>query len=125
KQQAGERVPLGDSGLEVELVRNLESGDLGQEHGGALKLVPAGQQGLTPDPAVELRIHGGKSPGRLILFSRSSTLAIQDYRNQVFGAYWYDFGELTAEQRMSGAAGARIDVLHGENKKLYYRNWNG
>src|SRR5690606_5666466 len=93
--------------------------------GGAVQLVPAREQGLAPNPAVELRIHGGKSPGRLILFSRNSMLAVQDYSNQVFGAYWYDYGELTAEQRMAGTAGARIDVLHGENNTLYYRNWNG
>lgn len=135
KQKAGERVKLGDSGVELEVVGYQEDGSLGV-NGPAepLALVPARGGGIAGGPAVELKIlaSGGRKPPenhqparRIILFAHHPELNIYDHQGEVYGTYWFNPGKLTAAERMQGQGGSRIDFAQGQDEKLYYRYWNG
>jgi len=97
------------------------------------------RRGATPhEPAVEVLITDPQGrKGRLLLFADYPELNLPCYELGVYGSYWYDKGELTAEERRAGMGGARIDVLQGMvppgldpeeaagGTELYYRYWNG
>ncbi len=127
KKKAGERLPLGQSGTEVELVQQLDDGSLGVTGPGEpLQLVPSQGQGVASGPAVELKLHRPDGePARLVLFAQNPEVNIYDHRAEVFGTYWHDPGELTAAERMQGKGGARIDFVQGPDQKLYRRYWSG
>ena len=104
--QSKSRQPLGKTGLEVELVQF--------------------------DPAflaVQLLIHHGKlPPQKMLLLADLPELCEQDYRDGVFGAYWYDATPVPAAgsppaELLREAAAPRIDLLQGADGKLYYRAW--
>jgi hypothetical protein len=77
-------------------------------------------------PLVDLKIyHGDKTPGRMLLVATRPAYIQTEETHGVLGSYWFEFPARSAEQRMAGGRGARIDVLQGTDLKYYYRNWNG
>jgi len=108
KLQPEKRHPLGDTGLEIELVR-LEPQLLG----------------------VILQVyHGNDPPQRLVLLADMPEHNHQDYRNQVFGQYWLDpraagkiEGRKFDAELLAEAAAPRIDILQGSDQQLYCRAW--
>lgn len=130
--QAKKKLPLGDSGIEVELVKFARHGEpaASERHKSVAIAEQPTSEGAVDHPAVELNLHTEKSaPTRMVLFADYPSLSLQGYDAKIFGALWFDRGKLTAQQRMQGLSGARIDVLQGENEKhepyLLYRYWNG
>jgi hypothetical protein len=109
----GTRKPLGQSGLEVELVK------------------------YDPTfPGVRLAIHRGKEAARpMFLLGDFPDFNEQDLRDGVVGEYWYvpvaaGAGQGTtakdddmAERMRSQARAPRIDILQGADQKLYVRTW--
>ena len=135
------KTPLGGSGYEVELVKYVGTADLDREAPpdelhvieaarpeGAAE--PVAAEPVAENPAVELRVsRGDKETERLLLFADTPELSLQDYADEVFGAYWFDHGRKSGEQLLAGKGGSRIDLLQGPldksgNAKLYYRYWN-
>lgn len=77
------------------------------------------------NPAVEILVRrGGEEPRRMVLFAQVPEFNQQDYQHQVFGSYWFDQGNQSSQQLLAGAGGARIDIIQGQDEKLYYRYWN-
>ncbi len=107
--QGEPRVPLGETGLEVELVEF--------------------------DPRflnLHLRTHGGEqSPGRLLLFADSPEFNQQDRANGVFGTFWFDATQdddaravsLVSPDVLMQARQPRIDIIQGADLSLYRRTW--
>lgn len=104
------RFPLGESGLEAEIV---EQFDLPQES--------------EPNrPVVELRIYadGDDAGERMVLFAGMPELNRQNHEHGVFGSYWVVRDDVKSEDLVRGQGGSRIDVIQGHDQKLYYRYWN-
>ena len=105
--QSKTRQPLGDTGLDVELI----------------KLDPRGQVVLLQvlDP--------GSKPQRMMLAAEMPDFDQQDEDHGVFGTYWAPAAHETEEGRdkaaggRSSGAGPRIDILQGADQQLYYRVW--
>jgi len=104
------RVPLGDTGAEVELVR------LDREFLAAVLQV----------------YHQAEPPRSMLLFADFPELNRQDDEHGIFGTYWFDASK---EADRPGADPAdpestrnphlpRIDIVQGADEKLYYRAWN-
>jgi hypothetical protein len=102
------RLPLGDTGMEVELER------IDERFLGAVLWIHA---------------PGEQRPSRLLLLADHPEFNQQDEKNGVYGTYWFD-----AAQRAPAAADdaaqaeihperPRIDILEGADKRLYYRTW--
>ncbi len=119
------RFALGGTGLEAELVGYYPTAMLSDDsRTGELRLTSE-DDAEAKRPAVEVAIHDGANKvARLILFAGLPELNQQDYRGEVFGTYWFDHGEKTAQQLLEGEGGSRIDILEGQDGKLYYRYWN-
>jgi len=104
----GQRLPLGDTGLGLEFLR-LEPQFMG----------------------VLLQIHReSQPPQRMVLLADNPELARQDYRNQVFGAYWIDttaptegYRETFKPESLREASQPRVDLFQGADQNLYYRAW--
>ena len=100
------RVPLGDTGMELEYL-GFEPRLLG----------------------VQLRIHKPeKQPQPLVLIADLPEFSQQDYRDEVFGSFWYDAttereGAVPREKAFRDAGLPRVDILQGADEKLYYREW--
>jgi hypothetical protein len=108
--ELGGRQPLGDTGLDIEWV------DLDQRFFAAV-----------------LRVHHPGEPAqRMVLFGDVPEFNQNDEEHGVFGTYWVDPfkpGQPDAapsdEVSMAGAARRpRIDILQGDDGKLYYRAWS-
>lgn len=107
--QQKSRVPLGDTGLHVELIRYDET-----FRGVLLQVMRAGQR-----------------PRRMLLLADSPYLDQQDYEDGVFGTYWCEAaagssevpGDATAAEVRRRAGQPRIDILQGVDERLYYRVW--
>lgn len=113
------RVPLGDSGLEVELVRWAPSAErLFREDDFD---APPPQR---PSPGVDLRLHRGEQSELMRLLADAPEINGPAREMGVYGALWYDQGKLTSEQLLAGEGNSRIDILQGPDGKLYYRYWN-
>jgi len=119
--------PLGDSGLKVEVTKYFNSptrDPQGKEE--EFDLIEDSRPDARPSPALELLVHRGDAPPqRMVLFADIPELNIDDPGDGVYGTYWFDHGEKTAQQRMSGEQRSRIDLLQGADRRLYYRYWNG
>ena len=103
------RFPLGETGLEVELV---EHAQLPEE--------PAANRAT-----VELRVfRDEEAPLRMLLFAGNPELNMQDVENSVFGSFWAGQADASTEELLRGQGGSRIDVIQGQDLKLYYRYWN-
>lgn len=105
--QIRSRQPLGDTGLEVELMA-----------------LDAGSQ------TAVLRVHcPGEEPQRMMLSCLAPEFDQQDEEHGVFGVYWApeaDPPEADPAKRPapeSPPAGLRIDILQGADQQLYYRVW--
>lgn len=123
----GERFALDDTGLEAEIVGFYGS--------------PMPKPGSPPDefafidaapgekpdqPTVEIKLHQGEDAvGRVVLFADLPELSLQDYKQEVFGTFWFDKGEKTSEERIRGEGGSRIDIIQAPGGDLHYRYWNG
>ncbi len=125
------RFPLGKSGYEAEIVKFAANADLDRDApANELHIVEAAGREGAENPAVELRIYYGDAPPqRMLLFADLPELNLQDYEQQVFGAYWFNHGKKTAAELQAGQGSSRIDILQGpfteeSGAKLYYRYWN-
>lgn len=116
---------LGESGLELELTSRYATAALVDLTSQGLKLEETDAEGPARRPAVELLVHpaGGQSE-RMVLFADLPEYNEQAYRLGVFGSYWFDHGEKSAEQLLRGEGGSRIDILAGPGGRLWYRYWN-
>lgn len=102
----GQRVPLGDTGLEME--RAALSG----------RLVAADL------PILDLRIHApGEPPQRMLIMADAPELNQQDPEHAVYATYWRGWREGQAPA-VHSVGGPRIDILQGADRRLYYRTWN-
>lgn len=108
----GQRVPLGQSGLEVELV------------------------GLNPQvmgfavPAAQLMVYrGNDSAERMLLYAALPHWNHHARKLRVYGAYWLgamagdDAGDGRAAQVRRDTESPRVDILQGHDGQLYYRSW--
>jgi hypothetical protein len=106
KFQQQTRQPLGDTGLEVELLR-VDPQMLG----------------------IVLRIHAPDSrPREMILLADHPEFSRQDEEHGVYGEYWVDATKLPKDTKESSSSAQhpelpRIDILQGVDRKLYYRTW--
>ena len=111
----GGRVPLGKSGLEIELA--------------ALNPMMMG----FAVPAAQLLVYAeDEAPQRLMLYAALPHWNIHDRQHGVYGAYWLPVsdekkdadaeGDRMAQVRRDTRA-PRIDILQGDDQKLYYRTW--
>lgn len=96
------------------------------------------KEGAEPrNPTVVIDVlDGDKQVDQLTLLANMPQMNMQGYDKQVFGDYWYDYGEKDAAQLMRGGpGGSRIDFIQGvaadakdsdgvEWKRVYYRYWN-
>jgi sugar lactone lactonase YvrE len=80
------------------------------------------------NPTVKIALYrGDKKLSDLLLFALESHSNLVDYKNNAYGAYWFNHGEtgaLTKEERAAAGVSARIDFLQGDDQTLYYRYWN-
>lgn len=107
KFQSQSRVPLGDTGLTVELVRF--------------------------EPSFQAAVLAVRSPGQpaqqMKLVAAFPHFNQQDDENGVFGTYWAPEPERSASDPPSqdGSSlrpkGPRLDIMQGADRKLYYRVW--
>jgi hypothetical protein len=129
-QKVGQaRFPLGDTGYEAQVTNYYARAGLNpRPTGDAMELVESSES-VPPNPAVEISIHRGEDPPqRLVLFADMPEFSLQDYKQDVFGDYWFDHGEKTTQQKLAGEGKSRIDVIQGEAQgkpALFYRYWNG
>jgi len=108
----GKAVPLGETGLSVEL------GSFDPEHLIVQLLVRDTRQKDAP-------------AGMLMLGAIRSDLDLPDLRHGVSGSYWFDAAQKAEDATadavppavLAQAAQARIDILQGHDEKLYYRVW--
>ncbi len=107
--QQQQRQPLGDTGLELELV-----------------------QSVSNPVAVLLQIHHQQDPPqRMVLLAEFPDRNYHDRPHGVFGSYWFDprqqvadDGDQPRDARTPGSAPRpRIDILQGTDGTLYYRTW--
>lgn len=107
--QQGRRRPLGDTGLEVELV-----------------------QFIPQLLAVQLEIHrDGEAPQRMLLLADFPELNRHDERNGVYGVFYFDPDAERPEadqQRLDprvlvNARRPRIDLIQAPDEELVYRAW--
>lgn len=121
------RFALPDSNVEVELQTFLDDALPAPDSQTAGFHIVANPQSEAPNanPAVELLVYrGDEPPDRMVLFADWPELQLQARRLEVFGSYWFDHGEKTAEELLQGQGGSRLDLLCGEDGLLYYRYWN-
>ncbi len=107
--QPGNRRPLGDTGLEVELV-----------------------QFIPQLLGVQLEIFHGEEPAqRMLLLADFPELNRHDTKNGVYGVFFFDPDAERSEEDQArldprvllNARRARIDLVQGPDSKLYYRVW--
>lgn len=125
------RFPIGKNGLEAEIARYMPTATIEQDpKTGKFNWVADAASDTPANPTVEVKVYReGKEAGNLLLFADLPEYMLQDYKNNVFGSYWFDHGEKTAAQLLQGEGGSRIDLLQGPpdsdgKAKLYYRYWN-
>lgn len=127
------RFPLAQKGWEAELTEYWPSGQLDvDEQTNRVLVRPARNTTGSDNPAVKITTyHDGKEAGRLLLFSDAPGDTIHDYKNSIYGEYWFNHSEKTISQRKGLGVGSRIDILQmhtpgdGEGKfQLYYRLFN-
>jgi len=108
--QRQSRQPLGNTGLEVELVR------LDPQFLGAV-----------------LQVHRqGTSPHRMVLLADFPEFNQQDDEHGVYGEYWVDAAQhpgrgeaaKTDPNSIHHPERPRIDLVQGADRKLYYRTWH-
>lgn len=111
KLLAQKKMPIGDTGLELEAV-SLEEQFLG----------------------LRLLVHAPEEPDQeMLLFGDVPEFNRQDREHGIYGTYWVDSEKLPkpksdAEEGKSmreAAKKPRIDILEGSDQKLYYRAWTG
>ncbi|QGJ71520.1 Hypothetical protein PBC10988_32270 [Planctomycetales bacterium 10988] len=142
--------PLGETGLEITLKRFVANAiRSGFSTSDRLEIDEApGMTGRTDQPAVEVLVSkieadsekeesseedseeeqeatDDSSQERILLIADIPELNEQAEELGVYGAFWFSRKGLSAEERMAGGSRGRIDFLHGDNQKLYYRYWNG
>lgn len=107
--EANQPVPLGDTGMKVELVE-LDARFL----------------------AAVLKIHHpGETSQRMVLFADVPEFSQHDREHGVYGTYWVDPDKLAETvppdsgdpKMLEAARQPRIDILQSSDSKLYYRTW--
>jgi DNA-binding beta-propeller fold protein YncE len=117
----------GDSGLEAEVTEYWPSATLA-DAGSKFEWRKDEAQAKPVNPAVKIAVYkGDKKLSDLLLIALESQSSIVDHENQLFGEYWFNHSEkgpLSEDDRKAAGISARIDLLQGADKKLYYRYWN-
>ncbi|MBL9122896.1 MAG: hypothetical protein JNG90_04640 [Planctomycetaceae bacterium] len=118
--------PLGESGLTAEVVNYYASpAPKPGAAPGRLELIESQNPGGSPNPAVEILLRQGDAePLRMLLFATMPELNEQAYGLNVFGSYWFDFGGQSSEELLAMKGESRIDIIQGQDEKLYYRYFN-
>ncbi|MEL0096647.1 MAG: hypothetical protein VW875_12450 [Planctomycetaceae bacterium] len=82
-------------------------------------------------PTVHLQVldQSGTPLGRdIVLFANKPHHNVYDYKNKVYGTYWFDFSTKEIQPFGPNASQdevySRIEFLQGADSKLYYRYWN-
>ena len=126
----GGKFPLGKTGWSAEIVQYLSSA-VPDKRGsdGAMMWANAPDPNAEMNPAVRIKLYkGDKGAGELFLLSDLPEVNLQQYERNVYGEYWFDHGDKTAEELMRmRQGGSRIDVVQGTRAgktKLFYRYWN-
>ncbi len=131
EEKLGEgRFPLEGSDFEAELTTYWPKAEVDAAASQDGKFVWTGDPDASaPDyPAVKITLHrDGKQAGELVLFAKAPEDNIHDFKNQVFGDYWFDHkppqqAPGQAPSIMTGG-GSRIDIIQGPDEELYYRYW--
>lgn len=122
---------LGDSGYQAEVVNFYRTAGIAKTSTAtSLELEERAidtpeAEAAADSPAVVLNItKDGQPAGKLVLFDQMPYVNQQDYAENVFGTYWFDYGEKSTQELMAGQGSSRIDVLQGADQKLNYRYWN-
>jgi DNA-binding beta-propeller fold protein YncE len=122
--------PLEGTGLEAELAAYWPQRDIDREKSKNGVIVWTGNPTAEKpeDPGVKISLRrDGREVGEMVLFARAPDDNIQDYKNKVFGDYWFDQSRPPAEGEkappMITGGGSRIDVIQSPDEKLYYRYW--
>lgn len=106
KLATGQRMPLGDTGLELEraaLSRRFLAADL---------------------PILDLWVHAPGGPSqRMLVMADAPELNRQDFEHGVYATYWRGVRPGQAPT-MHSVGGPRVDILQGADRRLYYRTWN-
>jgi sugar lactone lactonase YvrE len=121
---------LDGSGLEAELIEYWPRRDIDREKSKNGLIFWTGDPAAEKpeDPGVKITLHkDGRAVGEMVLFARAPDDNIHDYKNEVFGDYWFDQSQEQTEGEkappiMTGG-GSRIDVIQSPDEKLYYRYW--
>jgi hypothetical protein len=119
-------LPLGETGITAEVKAYFanatpKSGNTA----GRLELVEATGQAAPQIPAVEIDLRRGDEPAdRMLLFATLPELNEQAVDAKVFGSYWFDYGNQSSEELMQMKGESRIDIMQGQDEKLYYRYYN-
>lgn len=106
----------------------------GQEFAWAEVPQEEGEEPKNPTVIIDI-LRGDEKIDQLTLLANMPQMNMQGYEAQVFGDYWYDFGEKDAAQLLQGDGGSRIDLIQGvpdgvedpdspESKRVFYRYWN-
>lgn len=125
--EPGQRVPLGETGLEIELKHFLRSAAPSRASDfDTLELQPSLRGDGVDRPGVEVFVHNGEQETATIaLLADLPQVGQQAQQLGVYGSYWYDHKAESGAERMQGRSGSRLDFLQGHDLKLYYRYWNG
>jgi hypothetical protein len=100
------RQPLGDSGLDVELLRTS---------------IDIMDNSL---PGVQLQVYCPDEPPQVMkLHAYFPHMNEHDRLHGLFGSYWWDDAAADKDAAIRGPRGRRIDILLGCDRKLYYRVW--
>lgn len=78
------------------------------------------------NPVVQVKLTRGDKPaGEVWLSAISPELNVHDYKNNIYGDYWYDYSRWNVLQELAKyQIGSRIDILQTQSEKLHYRYYN-
>ncbi|MBW3600279.1 MAG: SMP-30/gluconolactonase/LRE family protein [Planctomycetes bacterium] len=123
------RFPLEGTDLEAELLAYWPTAELDREKSRQGEFVWTGDPDApsAEHPAVKIALYrGDEQSGEMLLFARAPDDNIHDYKNRVFGDYWFDETQDESEENKAPiitGGGSRIDIIQGPDEKLYYRYW--
>jgi hypothetical protein len=118
-------MPLGDSGLQVELVRHYPFAIVDPRIPDRVKLIEVSRDAQS-SPAVELVVHDRKAVRStpLTLIANRPEVRVPQGEWKVHGSYWVDQGAQSGQVALAGAGAQRLDIVQSHDKKLYYRRWD-
>lgn len=131
--------PIEGSELKYQVKAYYPTAQLDQVNGQEFSWVEVPEEeGAEPrNPTVVIDVlDGDEKVDQLTLLANMPQMNMQGFASDVYGHFWYDFGEKsTAELMRGGEGGSRIDLIQGvaegakdpdapESKRVFYRYWN-